>query len=420
MRLGVKTATPLSTTAESGATALNALAKIDYSTTSRLRMPILGNTIGNLVAGGIQDAAISRKASKLRDEFPELAGDKADHPVTQAAIERALRDGFSPAQIRRAFSFTDEQGNQPYVGAYVQAEGTRVSATGRITQAQAESRVGQFVDDTLASQASPPPTSDDATGPLSDIVVTGVKGPSGGTIAQKAISAGAQGLNGFVEFQEAHPILASVGYNLLQPLISGGPVKTIAFKLGGVAVEKATDSLSNYVADKSATFFTALAEQQGFDISFSIAGNNVSIGSGPIGQVAGQVLGSAVNVVANSGIGAIVARGRTVGSVIGKYSVGPYSELTQYSGRQERIILSTSSNNHGSPSLGVVHININQKSIIYTSKGAMPQDPRATVAHELGHVTTGILDDGPRNMNNVNANENPVRLQLGLPKRIKY
>jgi hypothetical protein len=34
--------------------------------------------------------------------------------------------------------------------------------------------------------------------------------------------------------------------------------------------------------------------------------------------------------------------------------------------------------------------------------------------------TTGTQDDGPGKMNNVNENENPIRVELGDPKRTKY
>ncbi|HTM39199.1 MAG TPA: RHS repeat-associated core domain-containing protein [Terriglobales bacterium] len=44
----------------------------------------------------------------------------------------------------------------------------------------------------------------------------------------------------------------------------------------------------------------------------------------------------------------------------------------------------------------------------------------AVLGHEIGHAATGIHDDGPGNMNNVNANENQIRRQLGLPLRLSY
>lgn len=51
---------------------------------------------------------------------------------------------------------------------------------------------------------------------------------------------------------------------------------------------------------------------------------------------------------------------------------------------------------------------------------AAPEDLRAAIAHELGHAVMGAKDDGPRQMNNVNQNENPVRRALGMNERSSY
>jgi len=42
------------------------------------------------------------------------------------------------------------------------------------------------------------------------------------------------------------------------------------------------------------------------------------------------------------------------------------------------------------------------------------------LAHEIGHAATGALDNGPDSMSNINLNENPIRLELGLPLRTAY
>lgn len=55
-----------------------------------------------------------------------------------------------------------------------------------------------------------------------------------------------------------------------------------------------------------------------------------------------------------------------------------------------------------------------------TTEGRQPSSLAAMIAHELGHALFGVADDGPGNMNNVNAYENPVRIQLGEPKRTTY
>jgi RHS repeat-associated protein len=49
-----------------------------------------------------------------------------------------------------------------------------------------------------------------------------------------------------------------------------------------------------------------------------------------------------------------------------------------------------------------------------------PAPTAAILGHEIGHAATGIKDTGPGRMDNVNANENPIRQQLGLPPRLAY
>ena len=49
-----------------------------------------------------------------------------------------------------------------------------------------------------------------------------------------------------------------------------------------------------------------------------------------------------------------------------------------------------------------------------------PAPTNVILGHEIGHAATGDKDDGPGQMNNVNANENPIRQSLGLPIRISY
>lgn len=46
--------------------------------------------------------------------------------------------------------------------------------------------------------------------------------------------------------------------------------------------------------------------------------------------------------------------------------------------------------------------------------------PEALVAHEFGHEFMGAHDSGPNAMDNVIANENPVRRELGEPERLQY
>jgi len=54
-----------------------------------------------------------------------------------------------------------------------------------------------------------------------------------------------------------------------------------------------------------------------------------------------------------------------------------------------------------------------------TANGMQPTPLEVTLGHELGHAN-GERDDGPSRMNNVNANENPIRQDLGLPLRTAY
>ena len=58
--------------------------------------------------------------------------------------------------------------------------------------------------------------------------------------------------------------------------------------------------------------------------------------------------------------------------------------------------------------------------MIETTAGRKPASTIRIVAHEMGHLATGIRDRGPGRMDNVNANETPVMLELGYPRREKY
>jgi len=52
-----------------------------------------------------------------------------------------------------------------------------------------------------------------------------------------------------------------------------------------------------------------------------------------------------------------------------------------------------------------------------TTKGSQAATTTVILGHEIGHAATGLGDD---NMANVNANENPIRQELGLPERTTY
>ena len=49
-------------------------------------------------------------------------------------------------------------------------------------------------------------------------------------------------------------------------------------------------------------------------------------------------------------------------------------------------------------------------------------EPASTIrilAHELGHQT-GVLDDGPEKMNNINIWENPIMSEIDGKERVSY
>jgi hypothetical protein len=49
-----------------------------------------------------------------------------------------------------------------------------------------------------------------------------------------------------------------------------------------------------------------------------------------------------------------------------------------------------------------------------------PGSLEASLAHEIGHAFTGVQEMGNKVMDNVIQNENPVRIELGLPPRVDY
>jgi hypothetical protein len=57
---------------------------------------------------------------------------------------------------------------------------------------------------------------------------------------------------------------------------------------------------------------------------------------------------------------------------------------------------------------------------IETDKGWIRSSTKRMLAHELGHTSFGTLDDGYREMNNINLNESPVMRELRYPIRIRY
>ena len=62
--------------------------------------------------------------------------------------------------------------------------------------------------------------------------------------------------------------------------------------------------------------------------------------------------------------------------------------------------------------------------VVRTPLGAFEElvdaDLRVVIGHDMGHAVMGDDDNGPRKMNNVTRNENPIRRALGLPERSSY
>jgi hypothetical protein len=59
----------------------------------------------------------------------------------------------------------------------------------------------------------------------------------------------------------------------------------------------------------------------------------------------------------------------------------------------------------------------------WSQKVSQPQTLEASLAHEMGHAFTGAGDNdynGMDYMENTILNENPVRIELGLPPRVEY
>jgi hypothetical protein len=76
---------------------------------------------------------------------------------------------------------------------------------------------------------------------------------------------------------------------------------------------------------------------------------------------------------------------------------------------------------NGAPvSTNTVEIDPNFHPPIQTAAGVVTPSDERIVGHELGHSVTGTLDDGPKDMNNVKQNENPIVKALGLSPRTQY
>jgi len=73
-----------------------------------------------------------------------------------------------------------------------------------------------------------------------------------------------------------------------------------------------------------------------------------------------------------------------------------------------------------SPYFKTIVVDPNFHPRLNTEAGPQPAPTEINLGHELGHAATGIEDTGPDNMDNVNANENPIRQELDYPNRTTY
>lgn len=67
-----------------------------------------------------------------------------------------------------------------------------------------------------------------------------------------------------------------------------------------------------------------------------------------------------------------------------------------------------------------IYIDPNLSSIVHTNYGPVQATTTRILAHELGHLATGTLDDGYRRLNNVILNENPIMGPLEGNSRNTY
>jgi hypothetical protein len=120
-----------------------------------------------------------------------------------------------------------------------------------------------------------------------------------------------QVLDGFVDFAQEHPILATIAFNAAS-FLSGGPVKTIATRALNVAADSLVDMASDYVAGRVQNFVTGLAEDHGWQLDVRLGGADIHIGAASIGMGGGQVAGSLVDVIVGGGVDDVVQRGTRI------------------------------------------------------------------------------------------------------------
>jgi RHS repeat-associated protein len=73
-----------------------------------------------------------------------------------------------------------------------------------------------------------------------------------------------------------------------------------------------------------------------------------------------------------------------------------------------------------SPYFKTIVVDPSYRPILNTEKGPQAAATTILLGHELGHAATEIGDTGQGRMDNVNANENPIRQELNYPNRTTY
>jgi RHS repeat-associated protein len=82
-------------------------------------------------------------------------------------------------------------------------------------------------------------------------------------------------------------------------------------------------------------------------------------------------------------------------------------------------VRSTSGDPYFDPGDRSINVGTESHPLVMTTAGLQPAPTAIILGHELGHAA-GYRDVGPNRMNNVNASENPIREDLGLPDRTEY
>lgn len=291
---------------------------------------VIGSTLGSMVAESVGDGLEQRRIDRIVQRAG-FTGRREDTQVAREWTAEMLRQGLTAEQVVQVISAD---------GIRQGLDDMNASRAGGISEAQAQRRAEAFLDgaersrgggggsDRSAGNSGASGGTTAATGgtagaaaggeeygppvTLEEVIVIGHRnGPSGETVVSKTVSGGMQVLDGFVDFAQEHPILATIAFNTAS-FLTGGPVKTIATKALNVAGDTVLDMASDAVATGVQNFVTGLAEDHGWQLNVRLGGANIHIGAASIGLGGGQVAGSLVDVVAGGGVDDVVQRGSRI------------------------------------------------------------------------------------------------------------